>query len=351
MRNRNRREMLKMTAAFAAAASAGNLSPSAALGGSEGEAASLPPESAFPASRALTARQVRELLAASPAPDPEVARLVSARAYRLGGGEALLVHSDGAGRLYESRAALLEMMDAMAGGSLSFFADERDVHILLGRLNGDPDIAFIVPDGPLPPPQQEKDAAMQPRTLPPGSGHSRRTATIVLIMPCIDTGHRQRWRAVRPAGSLNDGWNSLWYIPAGPLPLLKADRAAPDGIIQDPWAGWTEERPACTAGSPDFGPASPAEIRLGLWAHREIMMTSQFYCGPGLRKQRWRQWWRELEGWFSRSAAPLQDPNAAYTVWALPSALQRLKEGMPYLGGSAELGESIRRAIIPQQSP
>jgi len=37
--------------------------------------------------------------------------------------------------------------------SLSFFADEQDAPILLGRLNADPEIAAIVPDGPrMPPP-------------------------------------------------------------------------------------------------------------------------------------------------------------------------------------------------------
>jgi hypothetical protein len=343
----SRREILRMTAALAAA-SAGNLSPSPVLCGSESETAPLPPEPAFPGSRALTPEEVIALLAASPEPDPEVARLTLAHAFRLDGGGVLLVFGDGTGRLYESRAALLDVMDAMAGGSLSFYADERDLGLLISRLNADPDIAFIVPAGPLPP-ELEREQAMQPRSLPPGRGKppvGGRGATIVMIMPCIDTGHRQRWRVVRPVGSLNDGWHSLWYIPAGPLRLLKADKAAPDGIIPDPWAGWTEERPACTPGRPDFGPASPAEIRLGLWVHKEKMMTSQFYCGPGLRSRQWRQWWRELEGWFGRSAAQLQDPKGTFTVWALPSALQRLKEGAPYQGRGGELDEAIRRATV-----
>lgn len=31
--------------------------------------------------------------------------------------------------------------------SLSFFIDERDIDLLLDRLNADPEIAFIVPEG------------------------------------------------------------------------------------------------------------------------------------------------------------------------------------------------------------
>src|SRR5215472_14293938 len=44
--------------------------------------------------------------------------------------------------------------ETASGGSLSFFADEQDAPILLGRLNADLEIAFIVPDGPRQPPPQ-----------------------------------------------------------------------------------------------------------------------------------------------------------------------------------------------------
>src|SRR5262249_58638506 len=36
------------------------------------------------------------------------------------------------------------------GRALSFFADEHDARVLIARLNAEPEIAFIVPDGPRP---------------------------------------------------------------------------------------------------------------------------------------------------------------------------------------------------------
>src|SRR5215469_11209539 len=55
------------------------------------------------------------------------------------------------------------MAEEMAsGGALSFFADEQDARILLGRLNADPEIAFIVPDGPRLPPPNERTPASPP---------------------------------------------------------------------------------------------------------------------------------------------------------------------------------------------
>ena len=62
-------------------------------------------------SRALTAKQVRELLAASPTPDPEMSGPAMAEAYRLADGGALLVFEDGKGRLYASRSDLVALLD------------------------------------------------------------------------------------------------------------------------------------------------------------------------------------------------------------------------------------------------
>jgi hypothetical protein len=61
-------------------------------------------------SRGLSARQVRELLAENPSPDPKVAGLAFAKAYRFADGRALVVLEDGKGRLHESRTALLAML-------------------------------------------------------------------------------------------------------------------------------------------------------------------------------------------------------------------------------------------------
>lgn len=68
----------------------------------------------IPVSHVLTAKQTRLLLASSPASDPEVARRALADAHRLDQDQALLVFEDGRSRLYESRAAMLDMMGAIA---------------------------------------------------------------------------------------------------------------------------------------------------------------------------------------------------------------------------------------------
>ena len=71
---------------------------------------------ARPASRKLTGRQVRDLLAGQPAADadPDVARLVRMDARRLPDGGVLVVLPNGSGRLYESRDALLAMLGDVA---------------------------------------------------------------------------------------------------------------------------------------------------------------------------------------------------------------------------------------------
>lgn len=67
-----------------------------------------------PRSRVVTAQQVKELLSGRPAFDPEVAGRTLADAYLLDQDQSLLVFDNGTGRLYESRAAMLTAMDAIA---------------------------------------------------------------------------------------------------------------------------------------------------------------------------------------------------------------------------------------------
>jgi hypothetical protein len=112
---------------------------------------------------------------------------------------------------------------------LSFFADEQDAPILLGWLNVDPEIAFIVPDGP----------RMPPVPASPTKG------LVVQVANCGGGGYWQRWRAVRPVEGLQDGKHSLWHISAGPL--VRDDGPEREfRPIADPWTGWTsEQRPHC----------------------------------------------------------------------------------------------------------
>src|SRR5438128_5065220 len=91
--------------------------------------------------------------------------------------------------------------------SLSFFIDERDAGLLLARLNTDPEVAFIVPDG-----RPEKRKA-KPR---------RGQAFVVQEdEPKTEAQTPRHWKAVRTVDALADGFHSLWHVPAGPLPLVE----------------------------------------------------------------------------------------------------------------------------------
>jgi hypothetical protein len=243
-------------------------------------------------------------------------------------------------------AVLLSAGRPMAAppGALSFFADEEDARILLAWLNADPEIAFIVADGP-------------------------RTPRILFYL-----GYRppQRWRAVRGLKSLKDGEHSLWYVPAGPLLMLTAEPSAGDVPIPDPWAGWTEERPSAFPDKPSLGSSHRGVIRLTLWTrHRpytrsemetldetisywteghDLLVESHFQWGGGSAKV--QEWWRRLEAFVKRSATPLAahlEPSEV--VWAFPSALRKLKAGMRYEARGWKLDRSIRRAVLPRSKP
>ena len=247
---------------------------------------------------------------------------------------------------------------AAARAWLPFFVDDQDVRLLLDRLTADPDVAFIIPNGPL---ESDEDRERAIRRLLEQSG--RTDTTGMVITGRLDTGHRQRWRAVKTVNALPDGDHALWYRPAGPLPLLKADRAS-DQPIPDPFAGWTEEVPSGQAFKPYFGPSSPADIRLTLWT-RHRPYTSEERKTVRERISYWMgdhdylvasnfqhiaasdAWLVRLEQWMSTVAARLGGSDPLDTWWAFPSALRKLKSGMRYNANGFNLDRSIRDAQVP----
>jgi hypothetical protein len=249
-------------------------------------------------------------------------------------------------------------------GALSFFADEQDARILLGQLNADPEIAFIKPDGPRIPPPNERTPAS------PSMGDRPPTGLVLAAATCGWgwDGYWQRWRAVRPVDGLKDGEHVLWHISAGPL--VSAVRPREWRPIPDPWVGWTSVRPVC---EPDLMPAATIRLKLvtryaaytpeerttlrpliSYWIKGDLLVASDFqWSGASLQQPdgslQTARWVAGLEDWFSRNAVRLHavapdGRRLTEVFWAFPSALQRLKSGMPYDARGYPLDESIRNA-------
>jgi len=185
------------------------------------------------------------------------------------------------------------------------------------------------------------------------------------VLGHLVTDHRQQWRAVKTVDALADGEHALWYRPAGPLPLIKADRAS-DQPIPDPFAGWTEEAPSGQA--PYFGSSSPAVIRLTLWTrHRpytpeerrtlrekfsywmgdhDYLVASDFQHVP-VQLPASQGWLVRLERWMSTVSVRLENADYPEAWWAFPSALRKLKAGTPYYANGSNLDRSIRGAQVP----
>jgi hypothetical protein len=249
--------------------------------------------------------------------------------------------------------------DEPSGGALSFFADEKDAGILLRRLNADPEIAFIVHDGPLMPSPQVNMPALPDA----GEGRARYYLTIAAC-PMGEVGFWQRWRVVRPVNELKDGEHILWHIAAGPLATYPASLHEMQPI-PDPWGGWTSEHPACQPGV-----MPPATIRLSLltrhamytpqerasqqelvswWLDGDLLAASDFqWTGASLQPdgaEKTGHWMASLQAWFRQNAVALHPRWGGDEIfWAFPSALARLKSGIPYYSRGFELDDAIREA-------
>jgi hypothetical protein len=86
----------------------------------------------------------------------------------------------------------------------------EDAPSLLGLLNTDDDIAFLVSDGP------------------------------------------HRWIARQELIHLPVGCMGLWHIPSGPLPLLGPKPTNQVSWISNPFSGWVEQRPGADRSTPYF---------------------------------------------------------------------------------------------------
>lgn len=184
-------------------------------------------------------------------------------------------------------------------GWLGFYAAQADAELLHQRLNADPEIAFLLQEGP------------------------------------------GRWRAV---WQLEDplGKTMLWHVPGGPLPLLGRGGEEPDTLIEDPFAGWQERREGHDYSVPYFGPSCPFVLELklitpgwrGLPADIMPMSGLSWFGSPGRSPvpPATARWWRNFRGWMRRNAVrvtrwgPLVAPHA--DIWAMPAALRALEAGM-----------------------
>ena len=182
-------------------------------------------------------------------------------------------------------------------GWIGLYVDEPDIKLLRERLNADPEIAFILPDGP------------------------------------------GRWRAVWQVDDAQ-GQTMLWHVPAGPLPLL-ARGGEPDTLIEDPFAGWTERRAGRDRTVPYFGPGWPSTLMLKLFPPgwrglpRDFIPVSDVgWYGRmmGVSPLPTRRWWRRLGDWVRRRSVrvtrdgPLFEPHA--DIWAMPAGLRAIQSGV-----------------------
>jgi hypothetical protein len=183
-------------------------------------------------------------------------------------------------------------------GWIGLYVEQMDVPLLLERLNEDPEIAFLLPEGP------------------------------------------GRWRAVwrmeEPLGK-----TMLWHVPGGSLPLLEP--SGQDRVIEDPFAGWRELNPGRDHTVPYFGPGWPNTLLLELYPRgwRGLLRTDviplsglSWYGRTSLKgpPPSTRQWWSRFRGWIRRQATlvtrsgPWDGPHP--DIWAMPGALQAIQTGV-----------------------
>jgi len=183
--------------------------------------------------------------------------------------------------------------------------------LVLAWLNADPDIAFLVPDGP------------------------------------------GRWRASRQVPELPDGTHALWHVPGGPLPVIEADGQWLGRTVADPFRGWTELRRGGDPTIPWLG--DPAcIIHMGLWPGGAPLtkprvedpadqigtssfswIGNQWAATRGPASPATSKWWQRLRRWIQREGVALPEHIARLRrpmrTWAFPDAFAVIMRPQPPL--------------------
>ena len=186
--------------------------------------------------------------------------------------------------------------------SLPLYLYGDDAAAILKLLNDDPEVAFIIPDGP----------------------------------SC--------WKAVASLTTLAAGRHAIWHVPSGPLPLLGKDHADEPTWIADPWDGWREVLSGHDTSTPYFGAGHPGviwlnakndaggrEARVGL-SGLEWIGHRYDRLGHAASEETDR-WWKRLGSAVRRMAQKV--PRGGFAgpgkpeVFAFPEAMQALQRGVP----------------------
>jgi hypothetical protein len=140
---------------------------------------------------------------------------------------------------------------------------QDDVQGVLDLLNDDPEIAFVVSNGP------------------------------------------GEWVAKSEVVTLSLSRTGLWHVPSGPLPLLRPKPDTHTDPLSDPWSGWIERLQGADPSTPYFGPGHPGIFWLNLhpegWEEGSFCGLSSFewignhYTALGSRAApETERWWRRL---------------------------------------------------------
>ena len=183
--------------------------------------------------------------------------------------------------------------------SLPFYATEQDFQHIFSYLNDEEDVAFLVADG------------------------------------------AGRWIARKNQDYIGYARYCIWHIPSGPLPLLRID-GKENGLVEDPWQGWQEERTGADSSHPYFGSGHPGII----WLNAKAKSTNR-NIGIGLSSFEWignwyriigrpapeitEKFWKRISRTIKKGAVRIPRTGAwdgpHSEIWALPDALTNIQEG------------------------
>lgn len=136
----------------------------------------------------------------------------------------------------------------------------------------------------------------------------------------------------------------FWHNQSGPLPLLRSNKnlfgkKKKDGLIKNPYDGWTEERTGANPLLPYFGAGHPGIFWLNFSEKKESITLSSFewignhYSIIGSKAPEvTMKWWQRLRHFVMKNSIKIPRSGEIdgdhKEIWAFSGAIQDIKDGI-----------------------
>jgi len=148
------------------------------------------------------------------------------------------------------------------------------------------------------------------------------------------------WQAVAQVQTVEEQQYALWHTTAGPINIPSGKLDTADGLVLDPFEGWTQTLDHANATAPWFGANLPGPYsfhfrELGKEQPDSLARSDLYWALDRFKSigkpahPEAKRWWQQFRRFIERSTnkMPWPDPAGRFHTYVFPEALEQHRAG------------------------